>query len=417
MACPLPHPERTTVIEPLLAQIVARFRPQTESYWELWVDGEKAVTAEPGSPGTARKPRPPVLAPIDDVEPIYGSAYLPRKFKIAVAWPGDNCVDLYSNDVGLLPTLSDGVTGDLTGFVVFAGGGMGMSHSRPDDTYPLLALPVGWVPATTSDDFAAVVDVIEAIVTTQRDHGNRDDRSRARLKYLLEERGIEWLRDQIADRLGYRVAPPVEFPPVVGAHPPRMARHRRHLGAGPPVPSGKVAGGLRVALKRLIADNAVRELRVTSRQDLLLLGITDRVAVENVLRANGVRLAADQSPARNIAIACPALPTCSKALGEAERVLPDVVDDIEELLAETGNVDVPLSLNMSGCPNGCSRPYAAELGIVGRTKKNYDIFVGGSPAGDRLGRLLRADVPLGDIAALLRPLLERYGRTDHRWLR
>ena len=413
MACPLPHPERTAVIEPLLAQIVARFRPQTESYWELWVDGEKAVTAEPGSAGTARKPRPEVLAPIDDVEPIYGTAYLPRKFKIAVAWPGDNCVDLYSNDVGLVPTLSGGTTGDLTGFAVFAGGGMGMSHSRPDDTYPLLALPVGWVSATSVDDFSAVVDVIEAIVTTQRDHGNRDDRSRARLKYLLEERGIEWLRDQVAERLGHRVAPPVELPPMV-VH----THHGWHdigdtSALGLPVPSGKVAGGLRIALKRLIADNAVRELRVTSRQDLLLLGVTDRRAVENVLRANGVRLAADQSPARNIAIACPALPTCSKALGEAERVLPDVVDDIEKLLADTGNVDLPLSLNMSGCPNGCSRPYSAELGIVGRTKKNYDVFVGGSPAGDRLARLLRADVPLGDIAALLRPLLERYGRTDH----
>ena len=118
-------------------RIVARFRPQTESYWELWVDGEKAVTAEPGRPAPPAPTR--VLAPIDDVEPIYGTAYLPRKFKIGVAWPGDNCVDLYTNDVGLVPTLSDGTTGDLTGFAVFAGGGLGMSHSRPDDTYPLLA--------------------------------------------------------------------------------------------------------------------------------------------------------------------------------------------------------------------------------------------------------------------------------------
>ncbi|MGB0114279.1 MAG: NADPH-dependent assimilatory sulfite reductase hemoprotein subunit [Ilumatobacteraceae bacterium] len=413
MACPLPHPERSAIIDPLLAAIVARFRPQTESYWELWVDGDKAVTAEPGAPTTARTPRPEVLAPIDDVEPIYGTAYLPRKFKIAVAWPGDNCVDLYSNDVGLVPTLRDGLSGDLTGFAVFAGGGMGMSHSRPDDTYPLLAQPVGWIPATGPDDVGEVVDVIEAIVTTQRDHGNRDDRSRARLKYLLEERGIDWLRDQIEERLGSRVAPPVEIPPLV-VH----THHDWHdmgdtSALGLPVPSGKVAGGLRVALQRLIADHAVRELRVTSRQDLLLLGITDRGAVENVLRANGVRLATDQSPARNIAIACPALPTCSKALGEAERVLPDVVDDIEKLLADTGNLGLPLSLNMSGCPNGCSRPYAAELGIVGRTKRNYDIFVGGSPAGDRLARLLRADVPLGDLTALLRPLLERYSRTGH----
>jgi sulfite reductase (ferredoxin) len=399
MACPLPHPERRAVLEPLVAEIVARFRPQTESYWELWVDGERAVTAE----------RPPVLDTIDDVEPIYGTAYLPRKFKIAVAWPGDNCVDVYTNDVGIVPTLAEGTTGELTGFLVLAGGGMGMSHSRPDDTYPLLAQPVGWVPP------ADVGDVVEAIVTTQRDHGNRDDRSRARLKYLVEERGIEWLRAQVEERTGRTLAPPVELPAwEVEAH---HGWHEVAGDAGPralglPVPSGKVAGGLRVALRRLIADGTVRGLRVTARQDLLLLGITDPEAVENVLRANGVRLADDQSPTRNLAIACPALPTCSKALGEAERVLPDVVAELEKVLADTGNTGLPLRLNMTGCPNGCSRPYAAELGIVGRTKKNYDIFVGGSPAGDRLARRLRADVPLTDVPELLRPLLEAFARSD-----
>jgi sulfite reductase (ferredoxin) len=392
MACPLPHPERAAVIEPLVAEIVARFRPQTESYWELWVDGERAVSAEP----------PAAMDPIDDVEPIYGAAYLPRKFKIAIAWPGDNCVDIYTNDVGIVPTLSEGTVGELTGFVVLAGGGMGMSHSRPEDTYPLLAQPVGWVPPDE------IGQVVEAIVTTQRDYGNRDDRSRARLKYLLEERGIDWLRNQIEARTGRALEPPVELPDWdVGAH------HGWHdidgtKALGLPVPSGKVAGGLRLALRRLIADGAVRELRVTPRQDLLLLGVTDAYAVENVLRANGVSLAADQSPTRNLAIACPALPTCSKALGEAERVLPDVVEQLEQVLADTGNTDLPLRLNMTGCPNGCSRPYAAELGIVGRTKKNYDIYVGGSPAGDRLARVLRADVPLAAVPQLLRPLLAAF---------
>ena len=408
MACPLPHPERTAVIDPLVAEIVARFRPQTESYWELWVDGERAVSAE----------RPDVLDAIDDVEPIYGKAYLPRKFKIAIAWPGDNCVDIYTNDVGIVPTLSEGTTGGLTGYVVLAGGGMGMAHNRPDDTYPLLAQPVGWVPPQH------IGDVVEAIVTTQRDFGNRDDRSRARLKYLVEERGIAWLRAQIEQRTGRVLAPPVELPDwEVGAHhgwhdiagpddQPHERRSTRTLALGLPVPSGKVAGGLRLALRRLIADGAVRGLRVTPRQDLLLLGITDGAAVESVLRANGVRLADDQSPTRNLAIACPALPTCSKALGEAERVLPDVVDRLEKVLADTGNTGLPLRLNMTGCPNGCSRPYAAELGIVGRTKRNYDIFVGGSPAGDRLARLLRADVPLTEVPDLLRPLLEAFGRSD-----
>jgi sulfite reductase (ferredoxin) len=347
------------------------------------------------------------MDPIDEVEPIYGAAYLPRKFKIAIAWPGDNCVDIYTNDVGIVPTLSEGTIGELTGFVVLAGGGMGMSHSRPDDTYPLLAQPVGWVPPDE------IGQVVEAIVTTQRDFGNRDDRSRARLKYLLEERGIDWLRDQIEARTGRKLEPPVELPDwEVGAH------HGWHdidgtKALGLPVPSGKVAGGLRVALRRLIADGAVRELRVTPRQDLLLLGVTDADSVENVLRANGVALAADQSPTRNLAIACPALPTCSKALGEAERVLPDVVEQLERVLADTGNTGLPLRLNMTGCPNGCSRPYAAELGIVGRTKKNYDIYVGGSPAGDRLARVLRADVPLPAIPELLRPLLAAFANSGH----
>jgi sulfite reductase (ferredoxin) len=401
MACPLPHSERTAVLEPLVAEIVARFRPQTESYWELWVDGERAVSAE----------RPEVLAPIDEVEPIYGTAYLPRKFKIAVAWPGDNCVDVYTNDVGIVPTLSEGTTGELTGYVVLAGGGMGMSHNRPDDTYPLLAQPVGWVPPHD------VGDVVEAIVTTQRDFGNRDDRARARLKYLLEARGVDWLRQQIEERTGRALAPPVALPEwEVEAHhgwhqvDGDDGRKADHV-LGLPVPSGKVAGGLRVALRRLVADRTVRALRVTPRQDLLLLGVTDAEAVENVLRANGVRLAADQSPTRNLAIACPALPTCSKALGEAERVLPDVVEQLEKVLADTGNTGLPLRLNMTGCPNGCSRPYAAELGIVGRTKKNYDVFVGGSPAGDRLARRLRADVPLTEVPELLRPLLEAFARS------
>jgi sulfite reductase (ferredoxin) len=401
MACPLPHPERTAVLRPLVDEIVARFRPQTESYWELWVDGERAVSAE----------RPEVLAPVDDVEPIYGRAYLPRKFKIAIAWPGDNCVDVYTNDVGIVPTLSEGTTGRLTGYVILAGGGMGMAHNRPDDTYPLLARPIAWVPPRD------VGDVVEAIVTAQRDHGNRDDRSRARLKYLLEERGVDWLREQIEDRTGRKLAPPVELPDwEVEAHHGwhEIPDHVERGGAqalGLPVPSGKVAGGLRRALRRLVADGAVRAMRVTPRQDLLLLGVTDREAVENVLRANGVPLAAEQSPTRNLAIACPALPTCSKALGEAERVLPAVVDRLEKVLADTGNTDLPLRLNMTGCPNGCSRPYAAELGIVGRTKKNYDIFVGGSPAGDRLARRLRADVPLDDVAELLRPLLDAFARS------
>ena len=415
MACPLPGPERTAVIEPVVAEMVARFRPQTESYWELWVDGEKAVSSE--KPSAAA---PAALDAIDTVEPIYGAAYLPRKFKIGIAWPGDNCVDIYTHDVGIVPTLDgpDGLSGNVTGFVILAGGGMGMSHARPDDTYPVLAQPVGWVQTGGRDGVESLGDVVEAIVTTQRDYGNRDDRARARLKYLVESRGIPWLRDQIELRTGQPLADPVGLPEwEVHAHhgwadtgPTSATPDNESSVLGLPVPSGKVAYSLRDTLRRLITDGAVGSLRVTPRQDLLLLGIRDREAVEHLLRSNGVPLASDQSPTRNLAIACPALPTCSKALGEAERVLPQVVDRLEKVLADTGNTGLPLRLNMTGCPNGCSRPYAAELGIVGRTKKGYDVYVGGSAAGDRLAKRVREDVPLDEIPDMLRPLLERFSR-------
>ena len=224
MGSPWPD-ERQTVVEPLVDALVARFRPQTPSYWELWVDGDKAVTAQP-APLPYRGPKGRKRSP----EPIYGDVYLPRKFKITVAWPGDNNVDVLANDVGVVPTLTGGVTGDVTGYNVYVGGGLGMSHSREDDTYPLLAEPLGWV---TPEH---VVDVVEAVVTTQRDFGNRDDRHRARLKYLVEERGhrVDAGRGRSARRVHHR---PGGRPAALGPRGvPRHTRRRRRpadpLGAG-----------------------------------------------------------------------------------------------------------------------------------------------------------------------------------------
>ena len=200
-------------------------------------------------------------------EPIYGDVYLPRKFKIAVAWPGDNSVDVLSNDVGIVPTLTDGLTGAVTGYMVYVGGGLGMSHAREDDTYPRLASPLAW---TTPDQ---VVDVVEAVVTTQRDFGNREDRHRARLKYLVDERGIEWVREEVGRRVGTPLRPPVDIAPWT----PEEYHGTRDGVIGIPVPSGKVADrdgvDLRTALRELTADGTVTQLRVTPRQDLLLFGI------------------------------------------------------------------------------------------------------------------------------------------------
>ena len=285
-----------------------------------------------------------------------------------------------------------------------------MSHAREDDTYPRLGQPAGWVPPEQ------LVDTVEAIVTTQRDFGNRQDRQRARLKYLVDERGIEWMRAEVGRRLDTPLAPPVELPPWT-AHD----HHGVHDGViGLPVPSGKVADrdgvDLRTAVRELTGDGTVREMRVTPRQDLLLLGIApERISeVESRLRAHGVPLASDVSNLRRLAIACPALPTCGQALGEAERVLPDLVTQLEKVFADSGNGDAPVRLNMTGCPNGCARPYTAEIGIVGRTKTTYDVYVGGSPAGDRLAERIRADVPLDQLPAVLAPVLARYAGTPGR---
>lgn len=403
MGSPWPD-ERQAVLQPLLAAIVARFRPQTESYWEVWVDGEKACTAAP--------PPLPASGPegrTESAEPIYGDVYLPRKFKIAVAWPGDNNIDVLANDVGVVPILSDGTTGDITGFNLYIGGSMGMSHSREDDTYPRLAVPLGWVAPER------LLDVIEAVVTVQRDWGRRDDRQRARLKYTIEERGIDTIRAEVGRRVGIDMAPLAEQVPWS----PEDYHGTRDGVVGLPVPSGKVADRdgveLRTALRSLVADGTVTAITVTGRQDLLLHGIRDGRTdlVEDRLRAHGVKLAGDVSALRRLAIACPALPTCGQALGEAERVLPDLVSELEKALADSGNDDAAIRLNMTGCPNGCARPYNSEIGIVGRTKKGYDVYVGGAATGDRMGQRIRTDVPLDQLAATLAPVFAEYaGRAD-----
>ena len=394
MANPFPD-ERQAIIQPVLQQLVQRFRPQTTSYWEIFVDGEKAATAEP-------------IEAIGQVEPIYGDTYLPRKFKIGIAWPGDNSIDIYTQDVGIVPTLSDGTSGLLTGFVVYAGGGLGMSHAREDDTYPRLASELGWV---TPDQ---LLDVVEAIVTTQRDHGNRADRHRARLKYLIDEKGIDWLKSQIRERSGVVLQPSPDIPAWDAADYHGWNSAGKTFIYGLPIPSGRVADreglALRSALRALAKSGLVETFIVTPRQDLLISGVnqSDRAKVETILRTHGVRLANDVSALARLSIACPALPTCGLALGEAERVLPQLVEMVDKALVDAGIGGSAIRLNMTGCPNGCSRPYTAEIGIVGRTKTGYDVYVGGSVGGERLAERLRTDVAFADIPALLSPVFARY---------
>lgn len=398
MACPAPLPDgRRSVLDPALDTLVKQFRPRTPAYWEVWADGERAVTA---------------LAPPGDgpVEPVYGELYLPRKFKIGLAWPGDNCIDVYTQDLGIVPILADGTSGDLTGWMLFAGGGLGMSHAREDDTYPRLASPLGWV---EPQDLARAA---EAVVMTQRDHGRRDDRHRARLKYLIDERGLAWFRSEVEARFGKALGDPVDLPAWGGAdeHLGWFANDTGGWALGIPVASGRVRDTdgchLRHGVRTVLEAGLAPRIRLTPRQDLIFDGVVerDRAEVERILRADGVVFAEELTPLSRLAVACPALPTCGQALGEAERVLPQLVDGLEAALVDAGRAGQAVRLNVTGCPNGCARPYTAEIGIVGRTKRNYDLYVGGSVGGERLAERLRADVPLDQVPALMAPLFARF---------
>jgi sulfite reductase (ferredoxin) len=386
-ACPAPHHVRHQhELLDVARTLAARFRPQTGAYYELWIDGEPAVTAS----------EPPL-----DEEPLYGDVYLPRKFKIGLAPPGDNCIDVYTQDVGIVP--HDG------GYVVLAGGGLGQSHAREDDTYPRLASPIAWVPA---DELASVV---EAIVTIQRDFGNREDRHRARLKYTIDDRGLQWFRAELETRLGHSL---VEAPTL-----PEWLDSDEHLGwhkqddgrwfLGVHVDNGRVRDTDDVRQRsalRAIVEHFATEVRLTARQDVLLCGIddADRSEIEAILRAHGVPLAEEMVPLQRLAVACPALPTCGQALGEAERAMPVLLGGVQSELDRRGLRALPLRVNVTGCPNGCSRPYTAEVGIVGRTKNTYDVYVGGSIGGDRLAERVAVDVPTASLPDALAPLLDRY---------
>jgi len=383
----------------LASGIDARFTPQSAAYWELWIDGEKAVSAGP----------PPSPLPDASEEPIYGQSYLPRKFKIAIAWPGDNSVDVYSQDCAIIPLdriSADGVP--TAGAVILAGGGLGRSHNNPE-TFPHLAQPLGWVP----DD--QVGDTVEAIVTTFRDFGDRDNRKHARLKYLVAERGIGWLRAEVEQRLGEPIEDPIELPTWGGSRA-SLGWHQQSDGRwflGVPIPAGRITDGQDRATRtaiRLCLETYASEIRLTPHHDVLLCGVADehKEAVENLLTGHGVSLVQHLSLSVVSAMACPALPTCGQALGEAERVLPDVTDLLDRLLAARGLADVAIETRMTGCPNGCSRPYVAELGIVGRTKTTYDLWLGGSADGTRLATETIEAVPLTKLADVLGPLLDRY---------
>jgi sulfite reductase (ferredoxin) len=386
MACPAPTSSRAHAkVHEVAHAIAMHLAPRSRAYHEIWVDGEQVQTVETPQ----------------EVEPIYGPTYLPRKFKIGVAFPGDNCVDIYTQDIGLVAFLEDE---SLAGFTILVGGGMGMTHGKKE-TFPRLGTPLCDVGVDQA------VSVVEAIVTVQRDYGDRQNRKHARMKYVVEERGIEWFRAEVERRLGYTL----QCPRPVHLHDveDHLGWHQQGDGRwflGLHVENGRIKD---TATKRLKTGlrHAIEQfrpgIRLTGQQNILLTDLSDAQLgpLEALLNEYGVSTDPQEAGAYRFAMACPALPTCGLALAEAERVLPGVVQQIEADLATLGMANEPLSVRMTGCPNGCARPYMGDIGIVGRTKDIYNIYIGGDWANTRLNTLYASSVHLKDLAATLYPLL------------
>jgi len=364
-------PVQTATLE-WAERLSAHLTPATSAWKEIWVNGEKVELDEAAD------------------DPIYGKAYLPRKFKIGIAVPPYNDIDAYSQDIGFV-AVDEG--GELAGFNVIAGGGMGCSHGEPE-TFPLLGRVIGFIAPE------ALLAVAEAIVTTQRDFGERENRKHARFKYTLDDRSTEWLLAEILERSGVELQPARSFEFTQSSDRFGWAEATDgHWQYTVFVENGRIGPRQREGLCQVI-DSDATDFRLTPNQNLVLTGVASdrRQAVEEILRSAGLDGAERRSPLRKHSMACVAMPTCGLAMAEAERYLPDLITRIEDLAGKHGIGEQPINIRISGCPNGCSRPYLGEIGLVGRAPGRYNLYLGASFNGDRLNRLVLDNA---DEAAIL----------------
>ena len=361
--------------------------PRTGAYYEIWQDGDLAHSSE------------------TEADPLYRDVYLPRKFKIAVAVAGDNSVDILTNDLGVVPIFND--VDVLLGYDLYVGGGLGSTH-RKAETYPKLADAFAFV------ESADLLPIVRAIVEVQRDFGDRTNRKHARLKYTIADRGLAWFRTEVERVSGralapFRALPPWEHRDYLGWH--EQGDGRLFLGIN--VENGRIADfehlRLKTALRAIVARFDL-DLVLTPQHNVLLPDIAraDRLAIDAMLREHGVPTIERVSLLERHAMACPALPTCGLALAESERTLPGMVDALEVRLAELGLAAEPISIRMTGCPNGCARPYVSEIGIVGVSAEKYNVYLGGRTASTRLNRLYRELVTSAELVPLLGELFARF---------
>lgn len=390
MCCPAPIKNSPVRIEmqAMADRIAEHLKPRTTAYFEIWLkddNGEERNVAE--------------FQPVE--EPIYGATYLPRKFKTAISLPDDNCVDIYTHDLGFLAIVEND---KIVGYNVLVGGGMGVTPSAKK-TFPALAKPIAYV---TPEQ---VVDVAEAVVKVQRDFGNRSDRKVARLKYLIANIGLPAFKSKVEEYYGHTLPNPrpIEVTGVddhLGWH--EQGDGKLYLGIN--VENGRIKdeGSLRIKSGlRAILEKYRMDTRLTPLQSVILCDIApeQRGEINQLLRAHGIKQADELSLLRRYSIACPAWPTCGLSITESERALPGILDEMEVELAKFGLSKELISVHMTGCPNGCARPYTPDVGLVGRAAgEQYTLYLGGNTIGTRLGFIYADYLPKENIIPTLSPL-------------
>ena len=385
VSCPAPTGDAVRVqMQDLADQVAAHLAPKAGSgaYHEIWLNGEKQST----------------FAAPEVAEPIYGNIYLPRKFKAGFALPHDNCTDILAQCLGFLAIAENNKP---VGYNLYVGGGQGQTNSKPD-TYPLLAQPVCFL------EPGEVVAAAEAVVRLYKDHGNRSDRKRARLKYVMHDWGVEKFRDVFARDYFSRTLRPIVDAPITGVdlhlgwH--RQANGKHFLGIS--VENGRIKDEGSYRLRsglRAIVSKFDCIVRISTQQDILLGEIdgANKTAIDSLLNEYGIPKPENLSMLQKWSMACPAIPTCGLAISESERSLPGLVDSIEPMLVELGLAGEPISVRMTGCPNGCARPFQSEIGLVGRSGSKYTLYIGGDSYGRRMNFEVQDSVPIEQLPGKL----------------
>jgi len=384
-----PNPERSTAAQQVYenAKTWSEFAlPKTRAYHEIYLDEELVAGGEP------------------EQEPMYGETYLPRKFKTGFVLPPSNDVDIFSQDLGFIAIIENGT---LVGYNVTVGGGLGMSHGNAE-TFPRLADVLGFI---TPDQ---VNKVGESVLTTQRDFGDRTNRKHARLKYTIEDRGVEWFKSEVEKRSGITFGPARAFEFQTIQDP--TGWHECVDGTwfyGLHILSGRIVdkeGWMMKTALREIAQIHTGDFRLTPSQNLTISGVTSdmKPQIEAILAKHGLDKENDRSGLRLNALSCVALPTCGLALAESERALPEILEKFEAVFDENGLRHDAISLRITGCPNGCARPYLGEIGFVGKAPNKYALYLGAGYTGMRLNRLFSPSTTIENAVEMLRPIIKRY---------